>query len=156
MSILETLNSDLKNALKMGDKLKAEVIRGLKSDIKYKEIEKIQPLSEEDIIAVLSSAAKRRRDSIEQFGRGGRADLVAKETGELEIISVYLPQQLADDKLEEIVVATIAEVQAKSAADLGKVMKEVMPKVKGRADGNRVRQIISTKLPGQGYGPTQR
>ncbi len=148
MSILDTLNTDLKNALKSGDKLKAEVIRGLKSDIKYKEIEKIQPLAEEDIIGVLSSAAKRRRDSIEQFARGGREDLVAKETSELGIITGYLPQQLADDKLEEIVVATIAEVQAKTAADLGKVMKEIMPKVKGRADGNKVRQMIAAKLAG--------
>jgi len=148
MSLLETLNSDLIVALKKGDKNRAEVIRGLKSDIKYKEIDKREPLTEEDTLGVLAAAAKRRRDSIEQFQRGGRDDLVLKESGELEIITSYLPQQLSDEELQEIVGATLLEIGAKTPADLGKVMKEIMPKVKGRADGNRVRQIIALKLSG--------
>jgi len=148
MSLLETLDSDLKIAMKSGDKPKVELIRGLKSDIKYKEIEKKQPLADEDIIAVLSSAAKRRRDSIEQFRLGRRDDLVAKESAELEMITGYLPQQLADDKLAEIISVTIAETGAAGVNDLGKVMKEIMPKVKGRADGNKVRQMIAAKLSG--------
>jgi uncharacterized protein len=148
MSLLETLNSDLIVALKKGDKVRAEVIRGLKSDIKYKEIDKREPLTEEDVLGVLAAAAKRRRDSIEQFRQGGRDDLVMKESGELEIITSYLPQQLSDEELQEIVGATLLEIGAKTPADLGKVMKEIMPKVKGRADGNRVRQIIALKLSG--------
>jgi len=148
MSLLETLNSDLIVALKKGDKNRAEVIRGLKSDIKYKEIDKREPLTEEDTLGVLAAAAKRRRDSIEQFQRGGRDDLVLKESGELEIITSYLPQQLSDEELQEIVGATLLEIGAKTPADLGKVMKEIMPKVKGRADGNRVRQMIALKLSG--------
>jgi uncharacterized protein len=148
MSLLETLNSDLIVALKKGDKNRVEVIRGLKSDIKYKEIEKREPLTEEDTLGVLAAAAKRRRDSIEQFRQGGRDDLVMKESGELEIITSYLPQQLSDEQLQEIVEATLLEIGAKTPADLGKVMKEIMPKVKGRADGNRVRQIIALKLSG--------
>jgi uncharacterized protein len=146
MSLLETLNSDLIVALKKGDKVRAEVIRGLKSDIKYKEIDKREPLTEEDVLGVLAAAAKRRRDSIEQFQKGGRDDLVMKESGELEIITSYLPQQLSDEELQEIVGATLLEIGAKTPADLGKAMKEIMPKVKGRADGNRVRQIIAQKL----------
>ena len=148
MSLLETLNSDLIVALKKGDKNRVEVIRGLKSDIKYKEIDKREPLTEEDVLGVLAAAAKRRRDSIEQFRQGGRDDLVMKESGELEIITSYLPQQLSDEELQEIVGATLLEIGAKTPADLGKVMKEIMPKVKGRADGNRVRQMIALKLSG--------
>lgn len=148
MSLLETLNSDLIVALKKGDKNRLEVIRGLKSDIKYKEIEKKEPLTEEDILGVLAAAAKRRRDSIEQFRQGGRDDLVLKESSELEIINSYLPQQLSDDELQKIVETTVLEIGAKTPADLGKAMKEVMPKVKGRADGNRVRQMIALKLSG--------
>lgn len=148
MSLLENLNSDLKNALKSGDKARAEVIRGLKSDIKYKEIEKKQPLSDEDVLGVIAAAAKRRRDSIEQFQQGGRDDLVLKESGELEIITGYLPQQLSDEELQKIIDATVADTGAKAPGDMGKVMKEIMPKVKGRADGNRVRQMIALKLSG--------
>jgi uncharacterized protein len=148
MSLLETLNSDLIVALKKGDKVRAEVIRGLKSDIKYKEIEKKEPLTEEDTLGVLAAAAKRRRDSIEQFKQGGRDDLVLKENGELDIITSYLPQQLSDEEIQAIVETTLLEIGAKTPADLGKAMKEIMPKVKGRADGNRVRQIIALKLSG--------
>lgn len=148
MSLLETLNSDLIVALKKGDKNRVEVIRGLKSDIKYKEIEKKEPLTEEDILGVLAAAAKRRRDSIEQFRQGGRDDLVMKESSELEIITVYLPQQLSDEELQEIVGTTLLEIGAKTPADLGKAMKEIIPKVKGRADGNKVRQMIALKLSG--------
>lgn len=148
MSLLETLNSDLIVALKKGDKNRTEVIRGLKSDIKYKEIEKRESLTEEDVLGVLAAAAKRRRDSIEQFRQGGRDDLVLKESSELEIINGYLPQQLSDDELQKIVETTVLEIGAKTPADLGKAMKEIMPKVKGRADGNRVRQMIALKLSG--------
>ncbi len=148
MSVLDTLNSDLKDAMRAGDKAKLEVIRGLKSDIKYKEIELKHPPTEEDVIAVLSSAAKKRRDSIEQFRAGGREDLATKEESELVIISHYLPKQLSDEELVGLITAAIEASGAKAPADLGKVMKEVMPQVKGRADGNRLREIIAAKLAG--------
>ncbi len=148
MSVLDTLNNDLKQAMKAGEKARLEVIRGLKSDIKYKEIELKHPPTEEDVVAVLSSAAKKRRDSIEQFRAGGREDLASKEAAELEIISHYLPKQLSDEELSEIVSAAILASGATAPNDLGKVMKEVMPKVKGRADGNKLREIITAKLAG--------
>ena len=148
MSVLDTLNSDLKDAMRAGDKARLEVIRGLKSDIKYKEIELKHLPSEEDVIAVLSSAAKRRRDSIEQFRAGGREDLASKEESELAIIANYLPKQLSDDELTGFVTAAIEASGATTPNDLGKVMKEVMPRVKGRTDGNRLREIIAAKLAG--------
>jgi len=147
VSVLDTLNNDLKEALRAGDKRRLEVIRGLKSDIRYKEIEaKGSELSDADMIAVIASAAKRRRESIEQFRKGGREDLATKEESELEIISTYLPKQLSDDEIREIVAEVIAASGASSPADTGKVMKEVMPKVKGKADGNRVKQMVAEKL----------
>ena len=148
MSLLDTLNDDLKTAMRAGDKARLEVVRGLKSDIKYKEIDLKHPLTEEDVVAVLSSAAKKRRDSIEQFRAGGREDLASKEAAELEIISHYLPKQLSDDELTALVVASIQSSGAAAPGDLGKVMKEIMPKVKGRADGNKLREIIAAKLAG--------
>ena len=146
MSLIETLNSDLKDSLKAGDKARVELIRGLKSDIKYKEIEKKHPLSDEEALAVLNAAAKRRKDSIEQFRNGGREDLAAKESAELEMISHYLPKQLSDEELAKIVAETMSALGPGAPTDLGKIMKEVMPKVKGLADGNRVRQMIAAKL----------
>ncbi len=148
MSVLDALNNDLKEALKGGDRARADVIRGLKSDIKYKEIELKRPLQDEDVVAVLSTAAKKRRDSIEQFRAGGRSDLADKESRELEVITHYLPQQLSAAELDGIITAAIAAVGAKGPADIGKVMKEIMPKVKGRVDGNAVRELIAAKLLG--------
>ncbi len=149
MSILDQLNNDMKEALKAKDKARLEVIRGLKSDISYKEIEaKGGGLSEEDVIGVITSAAKRRRDSIEQFRNGGREDLASKEEAELEIITTYLPKQMSDAEIAKIVEEAIAASGATGPSDTGKVMKEVMPRVKGKADGNRVKQIVAEKLAG--------
>lgn len=148
MSLLETLNADIKQAMFAGDKARLEVLRGLKSDIKYKEIEKREPLTEQDLVDVLSAAAKRRRDSIEQFRQGGRTDLADKETFELNIITNYLPKQLTEEELSALIAAAISVSGATTAADIGKVMKELMPKVKGRADGNRVKQLVADKLAG--------
>lgn len=147
MSILDTLNNDLKEALKAKDKARMEVIRGLKSDIRYKEIEgKGDEMTEDDVIAVITSAAKRRRDSIEQFRKGGREDLASKEEAELEIISNYLPKQLTDEELHDIVTEVLKETGASAPHDMGKVMGAVMSRVKGRADGKRVKEMVAEKL----------
>lgn len=147
MSLLKQIDQDLVKALKSGDRLGADTLRGLKSDIKYFQLEKrLDEVSDDDIIGVLSSSAKRRRDSIEQFAAGGRQDLVDKETRELEIIQKYLPQQLSEADVETIVKEAIEETGAQSPADMGKVMKIVMPKVKGRADGKLVQTIVTRTL----------
>ena len=147
MSLLKQIDQDLIKALKSGDRLAADTLRGLKSDIKYFELEnRIEEATDEQVIGVISSSAKRRRDSIEQFAAGGRQDLVDKETRELEIVKKYLPEQLSEDDITKIVQEAIEETGAQSPADMGKVMKIVMPKVKGRADGKLVQTIVTRTL----------
>ncbi len=148
MSLLDTLNSDLKDALKGGNRDRADLIRNLKSDLKYREIDKKAPLTDDEMVAVLSSAAKKRREAIEQFQAGGRNDLVERETRQLELITGYLPQQMSDEEVTRLVSEIIAELGAAGPADLGKVMKEIMPRTKGKADGSRVREIVAARLSG--------
>ena len=148
MSLLNRIDEDIIKALKGGDKLKATVLRGLKSDFKYKQIDKRADLSEDDLIVVLSSAAKKHRDSIEQFAAGNRADLVEKETAELAIITGYLPDQFPEEQLRELIVAAIKETGADSPAKAGLVMKALMPKLKGKADGKLVSKLVSEFLSG--------
>ncbi len=146
MSLIERIDHDMKQALKAGQKLRLSVLRGLKSDLKYKQIEKGDEFSEDDAIAVLTSVAKKRRESIEQFERGGREDLVAKEKAELEIIISYMPEQLTEARLREIIKQAIVETGADSPQKLGLVMKSVMPKIKGQADGKQVNKMAMEML----------
>ena len=146
MSLESRIDQDLKEALKAGEKTKLTVLRGLKSDIKYKRIDKGEDLTDDDVIAVLSTCVKKVRDSIEQFTRGGRDDLVKKEQFELSIIQSYLPEQLSEEKIREIVAAAIAESGADSPAKIGLVMKIVMPQLKGRADGKMVNKLAMEML----------
>ena len=146
MSVVERIDKELIEALKAGEKERVTVLRGLKSDLKYKKISLGKELSEQDALDVLTSAAKKRRESIEQFAKGGREDLVRKEEAELAVINVYLPQQLSEDEVREIVRAAVSESGAESAKQMGLVMKIVMPKVKGRADGKLVNKIVSEFL----------
>jgi hypothetical protein len=141
MALEERLDNDLKKALKAGEKEKLIVLRGLKSEIKYRRIDKGEDLTEADVVAVLASSAKKVRDSIEQFEKGGRADLVAKEKFGLAIIQDYLPEQLSEEKIRELVVEAIAETGADSPQKVGLVMKAVMPKLKGQADGKLVNRL---------------
>jgi uncharacterized protein YqeY len=142
MSLIEKIDRETIEALKAGDKLRVSVLRGLKSDIKYRRIEKGEDLTDDDVIEVLSSAAKKRRDSIEQFSKGGRKDLVEKEQFELDTIKSYLPEALGEDRLREIITAAIAETGAESPRQIGDVMKVVMPQVKGKADGKLVNRLV--------------
>jgi len=146
MSLLKRIDEDLVKALKARDQLKTTLLRGLKSDIKYKKIEKMDELNDDEIIAVLSSAAKRRKDSIEQFRAGNRQDLVDKETAELNFITEYLPEQLTEDKLRELIQESIEATGADSPAKVGLVMKDLMPKVKGKADGKLANRLVSDML----------
>jgi len=141
MSLFEKINDDMKEALKAGEKERLTVLRGLKSDLKYKQIDKGDELTDEDAIAVLASAAKKRRDSIEQFEKGGRDDLVKAETFQLEVINSYLPKQLGEDELREIIAKAIAEIGAETPQQIGAVMKVVMPQLKGAADGKLVNRL---------------
>ncbi len=146
MSILEQIDKDAIKALKGGDKERLTVLRGLKSDLKYKQIDGGEKLTDERSLEVLATAAKRRRDSIEQFRQGGRDDLARQEEFELGIISAYLPKQLSEDELRPLAEAAIAEVGADSPKQMGLVMKAIMPKVKGKADGKMLSKMISDLL----------
>ena len=142
MSLLDRLTEELKEALRAGNHTKLSVIRLLKSSIKNREIEKMAPLTDEEIIDIIMTALKQRRESIEQFQKGGREDLVQKEKSELEVLQTFLPQQLSEEELVSEVQAVIREVGASSPKDMGKVMKIVMVRVKGRAEGARVSSLV--------------
>lgn len=148
MAFLDDLNAALKEALKSRDDARVSVIRMMKASLKNKEIEKMGSLTDEDVTAVLSTMAKQRRESIEQFSAAGRTDLAEKETKELEIIQSYLPKQLSSEEIDGIIQSAIKESGALSVNDLGKVMKILMPRVKGVADGKlvnqRVKEILSS------------
>ena len=142
MSILKKIDDNIIKALKNGEKEKLTVLRGLKSELKYKQIDKGDDLTKDDIIAVLSSAAKKRRESIEQYNNADRSDLADKEASELKIIEQYLPAQLDETKLRQIVVDAIKETGVDSPQKIGLIMKVVMPKIKGRADGKMVNKLV--------------
>ncbi len=146
MGFKEKMNGDMVEAQKKGDKLKLSVIRMLKSDIRYREIEKQSQLDDSDLIDVLSSAAKRGRESIEEFTKGKRPDLVEKEKKELEIIEQYLPAQMTLEEVTHLIEEAISETKATGIADKGKVMKILMPKIKGRFDGKEANLLVSSRL----------
>jgi uncharacterized protein YqeY len=135
MSLYDDIILDLKKAIKEQDKGKLSVLRGLKSAIKNKQVELRQELSEDQILAVISSEIKKGKEAIEKFGQGLRQDLVEKEEAEIKILSSYLPPQLSTE-----------ELSASSPKDLGRVMKSVMPRVAGRADGREVNRLTRELL----------
>lgn len=144
--LLEQIKSELTEAMKAKDETKVSTLRFLLAQIQNKTIEKQQELTDEEIIAVIQKQAKERRESIEAFKQGGREDLVGKEQSELDILNKYLPQQISEDELRKIVQETVTEVGAISPADFGKIMGVVMGKVKGRADGNKVMEVVKESL----------
>jgi uncharacterized protein YqeY len=146
MSFLQKLDGDLKMSLKASDKLKVSVLRMTKAALKNRQIEKGGELSEDDIITVLSSLSKQRRESIEQFSKGGREDLAEKEREELSILQSYLPEQLTPEELDGIIAESIKESSARGPKDMGKVMRLVMSRVKGSADGKVVNQRVKDLL----------
>ncbi|KRM22269.1 GatB/YqeY domain-containing protein [Latilactobacillus graminis] len=146
MSLLEQLSSDLKTAMKAKDKLRLAVIRSLKTALTNAKISAGQDLSSDEELSVLSSQLKQRKDSLVEFEKGDRADLAEQTKAEIEIVQAYLPEQLDEAAVVAIVDEAIQATGATSKADFGKVMQYVMPKVKGRADGAMVNQVVKSKL----------
>ncbi len=148
MNLKEKLNEDMRKALREKDTLRLSTIRLLLAAIQNLEIAKgkNKELKESDLMGALSSEAKKRKESIEAYKKGKREDLVEKETKELEIIKEYLPEELSEEELGQIVEETIEEVGAKDLKDMGKVMGAVMEKVKGRAEGKVVNQMVRERL----------
>jgi hypothetical protein len=149
MNIQERLASDMKAAMKAGEKFRLGVIRMIRSELKNEEIARGgrgYDLSEKETLEVLSRAAKQRRDAIREYENGGRTDLAEKEKKELIIIQEYMPEQLTEEEIEKLVAETMEDVGATSPKDIGKVMSKIMPKVKGKADGRLVNRIVTEKL----------
>lgn len=145
-SIAEQINKQLIDAMKAKDELVVSTLRLLVSAFKNKQIEVGHELSDEEVLDVIGKAAKQRRESIEAYNKGGREDLAEKESNELSIIDKYLPAQLGEDEITTIVDEVISETGASTRVEMGKVMSEVMKKVKGQADGNLVSRVVSQKL----------
>ncbi|MDB1552817.1 GatB/YqeY domain-containing protein [Latilactobacillus sakei] len=146
MSLLEQLSSDLKTAMKAKDKLRLTVIRSLKTALTNAKISAGQDLSSDEELSVLSSQVKQRKDSLAEFEKGDRADLAEQTKAEIEIVQAYLPEQLDEAAVIVIVDEAMQATGAIGKADFGKVMQYVMPKVKGRADGAMVNQVVKSKL----------
>ena len=146
MSLMEKLTADMKEAMKHGEKERLSVIRLVRGAVRQAEIDGKKTLSDDEIIGVITKEVKMRRDSIEEFERGNRADLVEKTQAEIAILMPYLPEQLSADEVRRIVEAAVSEVGATTAKDMGQVMGVLMPRVKGRADGKLVNEIVRSLL----------
>ena len=146
MALKEQLDADLKAAMKDRDQLKLSVVRMLKSAVKYREIELMKSLDDAGIQAVIHSEIKRRRDSVEQYRSGHREDLASKEEAEIAILQLYQPAQLSPEELAKIVDGVIARVGAQGPKDMGKVMKELLTEVQGKAEGKVVSELVKAKL----------
>ncbi len=149
MNLKQTLQRQLKESMLARNQLKTSVLRMLLSAINYYEIQKGgagYEATDEDVLQVIQKEAKQRKDSIEQFKIAGRQELVDKETKELEMLNKYLPEQMNEEQIREIVQNVIRDINATSVADLGKVMSSLMPKLKGKADGGSVSKIVKEEL----------
>jgi len=146
MSLVDRLNQDMKLAMKNKDKLKLSVIRMVKSAIKNAEINQGTPLTDEQVLAVVTRELKQRRDSLQEFEKAGREDLAAPTRDEINILLEYMPEQMGEDEIRRLVSEAIQQVSAQSKKDIGKVMGVLMPKVKGRADGALVNKIVQEML----------
>ena len=148
MGLKERLLQDMKEAMRAKDKVRLSTIRMINSLIKNAEIDKRGELTDDEIVQLLMKYAKQRREAIELYEKGGRQDLVEKEKAELAIVESYLPKQLSEEEIRELVREAIEAVGASSPKDLGKLMQYVMPKVKGRAEGSLVNKIVREELSG--------
>ena len=148
MKLIEKIQEDLKRSIKAKDGNRVSVLRFLLSSIQNREIEKRDKLDDDEVLAEITSAAKRRRESIEAFKEGDRMDLVEKEGAELAILQEYLPEQLSPEEIRNVVKEVVQSTGAASAGDIGRVMKELMPMMRGKADGKLVNEIVREVLSG--------
>lgn len=146
MALKEKLMVDLKSSMKNKDSIRKNTITMIRAAIKQKEVDERIELDDQGIIEIISKQLKEKKNVIEDFKKGQRQDLVEQTEKEMEILLEYLPKQLSEDDIRKIVMETVKEVNASSMKDMGLVMKSVMPKVKGKADGNTVNKIVKEIL----------
>jgi uncharacterized protein YqeY len=148
MSIKEQIMNDIKRYMKEKNNAGLNAIRLLRAEIKNVEIEKKRELSDEEIIQLVSSSIKKRKESIEMYKKGSRQDLVDKEMDEIRIIEKYLPAQLSDEEIRKIINETIDEQSEENKKNFGVIMKKVMEKIKNRAEGSKVNKLVKEILDG--------
>ncbi len=146
MSLKERLMQDLKTAMRNKDRTLKDTITMVRAAIKQREVDERIELEDEDVVALISKQVKQRKDSIEDFRKGNREDLAEAAQKEIDILMNYLPKQLSEEEIDEIVKSVVDEVGANSMKDMGKVMGKVMPKVRGKADGSLVNKIVKQYL----------
>ncbi len=146
MSLKDQLSADMKSAMKAGDKDRLKVVRLVLADIKRAEVDGRKELDDAGVLSVIEKAVKQRRDSIEQFEKGGRDDLADNERQELEVIRTYLPEQLGDDELDALIDEAISATGAESIRDMGKVMGAIKANAAGRADMGAVGAKVKARL----------
>ncbi len=149
MALKERISEDLKNAMKSGDKLRLETLRTMRATLMEKEIElrgQGKQVTPDDEIAVLNSAAKKRKESIIQFQAAGRTELVEKESAELKIVQEYLPQQMSIEEIKAVIESIVQSTGAVTAGDFSKVMPLVMKQLKGKADGRMIQDLVKARL----------
>jgi hypothetical protein len=147
MTLQEKIQAHIAEAMRSKDQLRLSVLRMMKTAVKNKEIEKMKPLEEGEVIAVLNTLVKQRKDSVEQFRKGGREELAQKEEAEIKIVEEYLPAAASEDDMRRAIEEAIQETGAASMKDMGKVMKAAMARLAGKtADGARVSQLVKEKL----------
>lgn len=145
--MLDRIKNDLKEAMRGGDATAVSTLRMLMSQFQYARIEAGHDLQEAEVLAILERAVKTRREAIEQFEKGGRADLAAKERAEIAVVQRYLPEAMSPEAVAAAVDALIGELGATGKKDLGRVMKEFMARHRGRVDGKAVNALIAARLP---------
>ena len=148
MSLKDQLTADMKAAMKGGDKERLHVIRLILADIKRVEVDSRQTLDDAALLSVLEKAIKQRRDSVEQFTKGGRDDLAAKERAEIDVLETYLPEQLSEAELDALIDRVIRDTGAESIRDMGKVMGAIKSEAAGRADMGSVGARVKARLNG--------
>jgi hypothetical protein len=147
MTLQEKIQSHITDAMRSKDELRLSCLRMMKSAVKNKEIEKMKPLEEGEVLAVLSTLVKQRKDSVEQFRKGGREELAQKEEAEIKIIEQYLPASASDEDITQAIAEAIQETGASSMKDMGKVMQAVKARLAGKTvDGGKVSQLVKEKL----------
>ena len=146
MSLKQKLQEDLKSSMKNKDTNKKSVITLIRASIKQYEVDNRVELGDEEITDLIAKQLKQTRDSRDEFAKAGREDLVEKADADIEILKEYLPQQLSEEELNEIVISTISEVGATSMKDMKNIMSSIMPKVKGRADGKLINELVKKNL----------
>lgn len=146
MSIKDEIMQSVKQAMRAKDAPRRDALRGLQAAIRQVEVDTQKELSDADVLKILQTEAKKRKESIEAFESGGRQDDADKEQYELELIEVYLPEQMSEAEITVIVKAAIEKTGAESAQDMGKLMGVIMPQVRGKADGKLVNQIVRDLL----------